>query len=184
MSDFILFSVLACCAICDVRYHRIPNCAVCCGIVMGLACIFGGAPGPWEGASVMDDSLAAGRAAAGFMGRMALVCGLGFPFFVLRMTGAGDIKVMGLIAAFLGLRNGGAAIAAGLCLGAVLALGKMLYQGSMYQRFSYLSAYIRRVVQYRQMEKYYCPKRDGYECVIPLGACFFVGSLFAVMWKG
>lgn len=176
--------MLACCAISDVRNHRIPNWAVCSGIMLGLACIYGGAPGPWDGMTAVGNRWAAESEAIGFMGRMALVWGLGFPFFVLRMTGAGDIKVMGLITAFLGLRNGIAAIGAGLCLGAVLALGKMLYQGSIYQRFSYLSAYIRRVVQYKKLGRYYCPKRDGYDCVIPLGACFFVGSLFAVMWMG
>ena len=126
----------------------------------------------------------AGLAAAGFAARMALVCMIGFPFFVLRMTGAGDIKVMGLIAAFLGIQDGIPAIGAGLCLGAVLALGKMLHQGSIGQRFSYLSAYIRRVIQTRRMEDYYNPQRDGYDPVIPLGACLFAGTLFTVLWKG
>ena len=33
-------------------------------------------------------------------------------------------------------------------------------------------------------EAYYCPERDGYKCVIPLGACFFAGTLISVLWKG
>ena len=121
---------------------------------------------------------------AGFLGRMVLVWGLGFPFFALRMTGAGDIKVMGLIAAYMGMRDGTRAIAAGLCLGAVLALGKMLREGSICQRFLYLTAYIRRLIQSKEIEAYYCPERDGYKCVIPLGACFFAGTLISVLWKG
>ncbi len=115
---------------------------------------------------------------------MALVWALGFPFFVLGMTGAGDIKMAGLIAASLGIRDSVTAVMAGLVLGAVLALGRMLHQGSICQRFSYLSAYIRRTVQTRKAEKYYCPQRDGYGCVIPFGACLYAGTLLTVLWRG
>ena len=113
-----------------------------------------------------------------------LVWVLGFPLFVLGMAGAGDIKMAGLIAASLGIRDGLTAVMAGLILGAVLALAKILHQGSICQRFSYLSAYIRRMVQTRKAEKYYCPDRDGYGCVIPFGACLYAGTLFAVLWRG
>jgi len=123
-------------------------------------------------------------AAVGFAARMALVWALGFPFFVLGMTGAGDIKMAGLIAASLGIRDSVTAVMAGLVLGAVLALGRMLHQGSICQRFSYLSAYIRRTVQTRKAEKYYCPQRDGYGCVIPFGACLYAGTLLTVLWRG
>ena len=44
----------------------------------------------------------------------------------------------------------------GLCLGAVLALGKMLREGSVCQRFLYLTAYIRRFIQSKEIEAYYC----------------------------
>lgn len=196
LSNCILLAVLALCAVHDIRHHRIPNWIVGWGIALGLAfgCgVFSGF-GPGEamaGGGKMGwlaDSIAGGggciRVWAGFLGRMFLVWGIGFPFFVFGMTGAGDIKVMGLIAAFMGMKDGMTAVWAGLCLGAVLALGKMLHQGSIYQRFLYLSAYIRRLFQDGKIEKYYCRQRDGIGCVIPLGACFFAGTLFTVLWKG
>ena len=203
MSDFILLTALAFCAASDVRTHRIPNYYVGYGAVMELLCIcleqvYGTGPGAGLAGLVgmgtgacmgTGPGMGAGficilAAAVGFAARMALVWVLGFPLFVLGMAGAGDIKMAGLIAASLGIRDGLTAVMAGLILGAVLALAKILHQGSICQRFSYLSAYIRRMVQTRKAEKYYCPDRDGYGCVIPFGACLYAGTLFAVLWRG
>uniref|UniRef100_UPI001F254C67 prepilin peptidase n=1 Tax=Enterocloster aldenensis TaxID=358742 RepID=UPI001F254C67 len=191
MSDFILLTALAFCAASDVRTHRIPNYYVGYGAVMELLCIcleqvYGTGPGAGlAGLAGMGAGFICILAAAvGFAARMALVWVLGFPLFVLGMAGAGDIKMAGLIAASLGIRDGLTAVMAGLILGAVLALAKILHQGSICQRFSYLSAYIRRMVQTRKAEKYYCPDRDGYGCVIPFGACLYAGTLFAVLWRG
>ena len=203
MSDFILLTALAFCAASDVRTHRIPNYYVGYGAVMELLCIcleqvYGTGPGAGlAGLAGMGTGACMGTgpgmgagficilaAAVGFAARMALVWVLGFPLFVLGMAGAGDIKMAGLIAASLGIRDGLTAVMAGLILGAVLALGKMLREGSICQRFLYLTAYIRRVIQSKEIEAYYCPERDGYKCVIPLGACFFAGTLISVLWKG
>ena len=207
MSDFILLTALAFCAASDVRTHRIPNYYVGYGAVMELLCIcleqvYGTGPGAGPGAGLAGlagmgtgacmgtgPGMGAGficilAAAVGFAARMALVWVLGFPLFVLGMAGAGDIKMAGLIAASLGIRDGLTAVMAGLILGAVLALAKILHQGSICQRFSYLSAYIRRMLQSKNIEPYYCPQRDGNACVIPLGACLFAGTLLTVLWKG
>ena len=186
-----------------MRTHRIPNYYVGYGAVMELLCIcleqvygtgLGAGPaglaGMGTGACMeAGPGMGAGficilAAAVGFAARMALVWVLGFPLFVLGMAGAGDIKMAGLIAASLGIRDGLTAVMAGLILGAVLALAKILHQGRICQRFLYLSAYIRRMVQTRKAEKYYCPDRDGYGCVIPFGACLYAGTLFAVLWRG
>lgn len=183
MPDCILLAVLACCAAWDVKEHRIPNQLVGLGAILGLGWIFVSAGAGREAVEQGFRWVLVLKSAAGFLGRMALMWVLCFPFFALRMTGAGDIKVMGLITAYLGMGNGIPAIAAGLCLGAVLALGKMLHQGSLCERFLYLSAYIRKMIQTREWEKYYCPKRDGYACVIPLGACYFAGALLMFLWK-
>ena len=191
MSDFILLTALAFCAASDVRTHRIPNYYVGYGAVMELLCICleqvygtGLGAGPAGLAGMGAGFICILAAAVGFAARMALVWVLGFPLFVLGMAGAGDIKMAGLIAASLGIRDRLTAVMAGLILGAVLALAKILHQGRICQRFSYLSAYIRRMVQTRKAEKYYCPDRDGYGCVIPFGACLYAGALFAVLWRG
>ena len=160
---------MAYCAFMDIRYYRIPNRALEAVAAAGLAvsaeaCVSGaGSVGFW---------------AAAAEGVVVFIMGL------LRMVGAGDIKFMALVAGCFGLERGFWSVVIGLCLGAVLALGKMLREGSVCQRFLYLTAYIRRLIQSKEIEAYYCPERDGYKCVIPLGACFFAGTLITVMWKG
>ena len=178
MHDCILYAVLAVCAFTDVREHRIPNVLLAAGMAAGFLCAVHDA---WEGGGGLRLALWAG---AGFAGRMIPMIVLGFPFFLLRMAGSGDIKLMALISAFLGFGKGFAAIGAGFCLGAVLSLVRMLQMGSVRHRFMYLHAYIRRLLQSRKIEAYYCPGRDGYRCVIPLGACFFAGTLCMAFWKG
>lgn len=176
ISECILYAVLAVCAVTDIRHHQIPNRVTAAGAAAGLLCAFGA--GAVSGASVPDL-----RAGLGYLGRMALVAAAGFPFFVFRMIGAGDIKLMAVMAAYLGMDRGLKSIGVGLCLGAVLALGRLLREGSGCQRFSYLTAYIRRFIHSREIEAYYCPERDGYRCVIPLGACFLAGTLVTSLWK-
>lgn len=123
-------------------------------------------------------------ATVGFWMRLMLTGALGFPFFLLRMTGAGDVKLMAVIAAAMGGRRGAVAIGVGLCLGAVLALVRMLRYGSTCQRFLYLFAYIRDVFQSKRPEPYYLLERDGTGCVIPLGACLWMGALITILWMG
>ena len=68
-------------------------------------------------------------------------------------------------------------------LGAVWSLQKMLRYGSAFQRFLYLSAYIRQILSNKKIEKYYDPVRDGTECVIPLGTCFCMATVLVFLEK-
>ena len=179
--SYALYGMMAYCAFMDIRYYRIPNRALEAVAAAGLAvsaeaCVSGaGSVGFWA---------AAAEGVVVFIMGLVLAAAAGFPFFLLRMVGAGDIKFMALVAGCFGLERGFWSVVIGLCLGAVLALGKMLREGSVCQRFLYLTAYIRRLIQSKEIEAYYCPERDGYKCVIPLGACFFAGTLISVLWKG
>ncbi len=186
--SYALYGMMAYCALMDIRYYRIPNRALAAVAAAGLAvsawaCMSGsGSVGFW--AADTGFWAAAAECVAVFIIRLALAAAAGFPFFLLRMVGAGDIKFMALVAGCFGLERGFWAVVIGLCLGAVLALGKMLREGSVCQRFLYLAAYIRRLIQSKEIEAYYCPERDGYKCVIPLGACFFAGILITALWNG
>lgn len=176
MQKLILLTVLSLCAVTDAGERRIPNIFLVWGtgawILCAISVYWNGGKPDWPYAT---------RDIVFFFVRMSLTAALGFPFFVFRMTGAGDVKLMAFMAACLGWERWAAAMAAGLCLGAVLALGKMLLQGSTYQRFSYFKAYIGHLIRDRKVEAYYCPKRDGDECVIPMGVCFLAGTLITVL---
>lgn len=173
---YLVYGIFAYCAVMDVRHHRVPNWAIGTAAVLGIA-------GACAAAQSWFGTGAPVFAAIFFVFRFVLVLTAGFPFFLFRMAGAGDIKLMALISGCFGLERGFKSIVIGLCLGAVLALGKMLQCGSAHQRFMYLTAYIRRLIQSKEIEAYYCPNRDGYQCVIPLGACFCAGVFITGFWK-
>lgn len=175
VSEFILVTSLSVCAAADLKDCRIPNSALAlaCGAVFGSLI--------WD-ALKRGGLMTAMYAGGYFWIRLGLAVILGFPFFLLRMTGAGDVKMMAVVVAALGIEKGAAAVGIGLCLGAVLALERMLRYGSVCQRFLYFFAYIGRVFRNKTLEAYYLPERDGIECVIPLGACFWAGALAVILW--
>ena len=166
--SYALYGIMSYCAFMDIRCYRIPNRALAAAAAAGLAVTVGawvsgaGNIGLWAAGMGfwMPDTgfwAAAAEGAAVFIMRLVLAAAAGFPFFLLRMVGAGDIKFMALVAGCFGLERGFWSVVIGLCLGAVLALGKMLQEGSVCQRFLYLTAYIRRLIQSKEIEAYHCP---------------------------
>ena len=97
------------------------------------------------------------------------------------MIGAGDVKLMALIAGYLGFGTGIVAILYGFFIGAVLAFLKMLICRNLLQRLNYFFAYIRRLFQTREAVPYYQASRDGKEAVIPLGLCLLGGCVWYVV---
>ena len=85
--------------------------------------------------------------------------------------------------AWLGFSETIKILCVGFILGAVWSLQKMLRYGSAFQRFLYLSAYIRQILSNKKIEKYYDPVRDGTECVIPLGTCFCMATVLVFLEK-
>lgn len=90
--------------------------------------------------------------------------------------GAGDAKLMALIAGYLGLDAGIWAIGAGLLTGAAWSLCRLLHDKDLRVRLKYLSAYFRRVFLTGMITAYEMPSRkDGREQV-PLATCLAVGT--------
>lgn len=116
-----------------------------------------------------------------FFLRFAFVAAVFFALFVCRMIGAGDIKLAGLICGYLGLRAGALAVGFGFLIGAFWSFIKMAVKGSLLKRLSCLLAYIRRVFHTGKLTAYYNPAQDGYEVVIPLGMCLFLGTFVYII---
>ena len=121
-------------------------------------------------------------ALSGFLVRGVAVLVLGIFLHSLGMIGAADLKLVALLAAWLGFSETIKILCVGFILGAVWSLQKMLRYGSAFQRFLYLSAYIRQILSNKKIEKYYDPVRDGTECVI-LWEPAFVWQPFWSFWK-
>jgi prepilin peptidase CpaA len=103
-----LLAILVLAVLKDTRAHRIPNALTAVGICAGLLlqALAGGAP-------------------ALLMGLAGLAVGIVtlLPFYIMRGMGAGDVKLMGAVGAFMGPNAVFIAAAATLVLGAVLGLG-------------------------------------------------------------
>ena len=105
----VLFFLLGYAAVIDVRSHRIPNRLVLAGLAFGLVY---SAFVPFWGKHGFLWSL--GGAAIGF--------GVLFPFWLLRMMGAGDVKLMAMAGSLLGLQAVMPALIGTLVAGGVFAL--------------------------------------------------------------
>jgi len=101
----------------DVRSHRIPNKLVLVGVFLGLA-LNGLLPAGHGFNSVMPGGLGWLAAVKG----LALGVAVLLPIYLLRAMGAGDVKLMGMVGAFLGPGDLIGAVVATFIAGGVMAL--------------------------------------------------------------
>jgi prepilin peptidase CpaA len=100
----------------DVRSHRIPNWLVLAGLVIGIA---------------YHSFLATGWGLAYSLKGVAVGFGVFFPIYLLRGMGAGDVKLMAMVGAFLGAASTLGAILMTLMAGGVLAITVALSHGML-----------------------------------------------------
>lgn len=111
--DGLLLAFLAVATVTDVRGHRIYNWTTYPGIVAGL--VLNAALGGWAG---LEES-GLGLLVCGFV---MLVC------FVLFNVGGGDVKLIAMLGAFLGLERGITAMLWTFVLGAVMGMVILIWQ--------------------------------------------------------
>lgn len=137
----------------DVRYRRVDNGWLFMGMTAGV--VFWG----------KDFLLPAGAVLVPV-----------FFLFCLRLMGAGDAKLMALMAGYLGIDAGLAAIGAGLVIGAAWSLCRLWHDRDLRIRLTYLSAYIRRVFLTGMITAYEMPSREDGREQVPLAACLAIGT--------
>ncbi len=101
----------------DIRSHRIPNKLVLVGVVLGLG-LNGLLPSGLGFNSEVPGGIGWVAAAKG----LALGIAVLLPMYLLRAMGAGDVKLMGMVGAFLGAGDLIGALIATLIAGGVMAL--------------------------------------------------------------
>jgi prepilin peptidase CpaA len=105
----VLIGLLVLAAAIDVRQHRVPNALVLAGLCFAIA---------WNGLHPLSAMNGWAFAAAGcVVGFISL-----FPFYLLRAMGAGDVKLMAMVGAFVGPFGALCAALATFVAGGVLAI--------------------------------------------------------------
>lgn len=99
-----------------------------------------------------------------------------FLLYRLRLIGAGDAKLMALVAGYLGMDAGLEAIGAGLLTGAAWSLCRLLHDRDLRVRLTYLSVYFRRVFLTGMITAYEMPSREDGREQVPLATCLAVGT--------
>jgi prepilin peptidase CpaA len=119
----VAFVVVA--AVFDVRSHRIPNWLVLLGVV---TCVAG----------QMIQPALLGFGIAGALKGIAVGFALLLPLYLVRATGAGDVKLMAMVGAYLGPWGVASAVLLSFIAGGVLALAVVLAKGALGQLFANL----------------------------------------------
>lgn len=126
----VLFCLLVSAAVIDVRSHRIPNRLVLAGLAFGLVY---SAFVPFWGKHGFLWSL----------GGAAIGLGVLFPLWLLRMMGAGDVKLMAAVGSLLGLQAIPMALLASLATSSVFAIAFSLHKGKLREMFSNVGRMLR-----------------------------------------
>lgn len=119
-----------------------------------------------------------------FLPAAAVVLCLTFLLFRLRMMGAGDGKLMAVIAGYLGAEAGMEAIFSGLLVGALWSLCRLWHDKGLKTRLINLSAYFMRMFQTRRVERYGGSLLRGSSGTIPLAVCMAAGTYLYLMISG
>ena len=126
----VLGALLILAAVIDWRTYRIPNWLTVGGMVFGL----------------IYNTVAGATALSAFLTALAgLGVGLGvlLPVYMLRVMGAGDVKLMAMVGAFVGVPDILYAVLYSLIAGGVVALGFALYR----RAFRRMTANVADIVQ-------------------------------------
>ncbi len=108
----------------------------------------------------------------------------GFALFRLRMMGAGDGKLMAVIAGYLGLHTGLRAIGAGFLTGAVWSLCRLWHDRSLKARLWYFFAYFTRMFQEKSVLAYDELSESDGRHRIPFAVCLAAGVCLYLICSG
>ncbi len=161
---FILICVLLIAVIVDITSYRIPNMCIVAGILMGFIRAF---------------SIGGMGALLKAAGLMLIVFAIGYPLWLMRGIGAGDIKLLMVIACFLPKDELRVCVVVTILIAGVIAGFKMLLYRESRERLWYLLRYLRKLIWCQAADTYAVNKTDK-RCVIRLSVPMLCSVLLLV----
>jgi len=113
----VLILLLVTAALIDSRFHRIPNWLVVAGALYAVT--YNTLVPPWPNSTILFP-----------LAGMALGLVLFLPLYVLRAMGAGDVKLLAMVGAFVGASDVWRMALASLLVGGILAIIYVLMKGT------------------------------------------------------
>ena len=163
----VLLIILTAAAWTDIQRHRIPNILSLGGIVLGIAIH------TWTSGT---QGLLTG------VGGAAVGMSIFLPFYLLRGMGAGDVKLMGTVGAFLGPKFALLATGLSLAAGGVLAITILVSHGGFKPLASRYLATIKCLFTTGKLS--HVPPAPGEVATIkfPYASAIGIGTLAALWW--
>ena len=143
----VLAGVLVACTVFDLLKYKIPNTVILIGMLAGIIMNF-----DKIGLSLIQ---------------MVVIFLVFFPFYRIKGLGAGDIKLMMMLAGFFTTKKLFLIIALAFMIGALFSVIKMLKSKEARSRLTYGFKYLRKIVITKTVDPYECNKTNK-ATVIPL----------------
>lgn len=156
-----LFVILSIAAWMDIQTKRVSNRLVGCGLVLGF--LFHIVKYGWVGSIY-------------FFIRIMIPVLVFYLFFLMRVLGAGDIKLFSVISSFIGLKGLAEVLVYSFLAGAVFSLIVLFRNRNLSARLNYVLYYVKTAIVTKSIPRYDY-QSDGKQNVIPFSAVIFAGFL-------
>lgn len=162
---YIMTVFLAVAGILDHLTHKIPNLLTALMLVFSLVIKTSG-----EGPAALP----------GVVLRMILTAGIFFPFFAIGTLGAGDVKLMSVMAGFFGKGRAAVFIFLALLIACAEGMILMLIRGQMKKRMLRLALYIKSFVKTGKAERYHACREAEAESGVALAGAMFISAVLGI----
>lgn len=151
----------------DLVSYRVPNWLIVVGLVSGV---------------VWQISLHGAKGLVIWFADVGLIWLVMVPFSVIRMFGAGDVKLFMVIGGFFGTSFTMQYAVVALFVGAIFSIGRMLWHRNLLNRLRYLASYLFILFAGRRWMKYELDTSNEEGAVIPFAVPMTVAYMMVAYY--
>ncbi len=103
--------------------------------------------------------------------------------FLVKVLGAGDIKLFSVIGGFYGSHFVLRTIVVSFIIGALLSIIQLIRYGNLVNRLQYLAKFISECFREKELRSYYEASRDGRSCVIHFSIAIAIAVFLCLQYE-